>query len=250
MVPFFVRYPCSQAIAAIARWLLPLRVYGVMVVMAVACLGLTGCVHSETGISIIDQHHGEIVQRIRVSESLSTFSGTLAQDWLNSVKRRTRQLGGRIQSQSADEVVVSLPFHNGKELEQTFNQFFQPLLPGGSSGGTLGTDPDAPPAITPDGWPTLESHLSLKESNLLLVLRDRLTYDLDLRSLGVAADDGRLLLNPGSLFDLEFSLTLPWGAQSVGDSLTPAIAPDGKQLTWTLNPGAQNHIEVVFWVPS
>lgn len=56
--------------------------------------------------------------------------------------------------------------------------------------------------------------------------------------------------------DLKFSLQTPWGARSIQPKRPdPALAfptarRQGKTLTWTLQPGQQNHLEAVFWYPS
>jgi len=38
---------------------------------------------------------GEIVQHIKLGERLMSFSGDSAQEWLNSIERRTQQLQGK-----------------------------------------------------------------------------------------------------------------------------------------------------------
>jgi hypothetical protein len=62
-----------------------------------------------------------------------------------------------------------------------------------------------------------------------------------------------MLLSPGGLLELDFSLNTPWGAESietVAGALVPASYSDGKQLVWKLKPGEINYLEAVFWVPS
>ena len=101
--------------------------------------------------------------------------------------------------------------------------------------------------------PKFESHLSVKQNNLLLVLRNRLTLELDLRSLSLLSSNGSLLVSPGGLLELDFSLNTPWGAQSI-ETVAGAIVPEsfqeGKQLVWKLKPGEINYLEAVFWIPS
>jgi hypothetical protein len=89
------------------------------------------------------------------------------------------------------------------------------------------------------------------QNNFLLLVRNRLIYDLDLRSLALISSNGNVLANAGSILDLDFSLNTPWGARNV-EKTENTILPEknGHQLVWKLKPGELNHIEVVFWLPS
>ena len=94
----------------------------------------------------------------------------------------------------------------------------------------------------------------MTQQNFLFFLRNRLIYDVDLRSLGVQSPDGNLLLSPDWL-ELEFKLNTPWGARSVNtakssETTSPEVHTQGQQLAWTLQPGQLNHLEAVFWFPS
>jgi Protein of unknown function (DUF3153) len=99
--------------------------------------------------------------------------------------------------------------------------------------------------------PKIESNVLLEQNNFLLLVKNRLIYDLDLRSLSLIASKGNVLANAGSILDLEFALKTPWGAENIQLTET-AIAPEknGNQLVWKLQPGELNHIEAVFWLPS
>ncbi len=76
---------------------------------------------------------------------------------------------------------------------------------------------------------------------------------LDLRSLSLLSSNGSLLVSPGGLLELDFSLNTPWGAQSmetVAGAIVPESYQEGKQLVWKLKPGEINYLEAVFWIPS
>lgn len=136
------------------------------------------------------------MQHIRLDERLNSTT----QGWLTQLEKRVRTLGGTIR-RTNQEVLITLPFGNAQELEARFNGFFA-------------ADDRAPKtrAAQKDlDLPKIESHLQVKQGNFLLLQRQRLIYDLDLRSLGVLSADGNLLLSPGALIDLEFKLTTPWG---------------------------------------
>ena len=202
-----------------------------MVTMLVLSLWLTGCVEYDVGVHFDNPHRGAIVQRLHIGDRLRSFSDAAARQWVETLERRSRLVGGSVQ-RASDQVLITIPFGNAMELETKFNQFFAAA---------------ADPAANSD-LPEVSSHLTVSHSNFLLLERDRLRYDLDLRSLGVSSPGGSLLLSPG-LIDLGFRLETPWGARSVktANALLPEPEPG---LTWKLIPGQVNHLEAVFWLPS
>ncbi len=206
-----------------------------------ASLMLSGCVKSEVGIDFESPNRGAIVQHIRLDERLTSFSSGTAKTWLDSIEKRVRRFQGKTRRLSNQEILVTIPFGNGEELEARFNEFFSPTI-----------SPKTRSAQKELDLPKLDSHLSVQQGNFLLLQRHRLIYDLDLRSLGVLASDGSLLASPGSLIELGFGLTTPWGARNIiHRSKTPiATRREGKQLIWTLQPGKSNHLEAVFWLPN
>lgn len=204
-------------------------------IMVLAALLLSGCVQYETAIQFASPHAGVLVQSIRLGEQFSALSGASQEQWFKQLEQRTRQVAGRTQTLSDRELQITIPFTNGQDLESKFNQFFSSTA---VVDAITGTDPLA--GIT--------SQLQLHQQNALLLVRSWLVYDLDLRSLGLAAAEGTPLLNPGGLLTLQFSLTTPWGARTA----TPneIVQRQGRTLTWRLQPGQLNHIEAVFWLPS
>jgi len=217
-------------------FLLPL-VFGLLTLV-------TGCVQYDVGVNFESQTRGEIVQHIKLGERLTSFSSETVAEWLKSVERRVRSLDGKTKRLSQTEVLVRIPFNNGAELQDKFNQFYNPIAQTAKSrvASSLETD-----------LPKFESHLNVKQNNLLLVLRNRLSLELDLRSLSLLSSNGSLLLSPGGLLELDFSLNTPWGAKSietVAGALVPESYQQGKQLVWKLKPGEINYLEAIFWIPS
>jgi hypothetical protein len=206
---------------------------------------VTGCVQYDVGVNFDSQTRGEIVQHIKLGEKLTSFSSETVGDWLKSVERRVRYLDGKTKRLSDREVLVSIPFNNGADLQDKFNQFYNPIAQTAKSRVASPLDTDLP---------KFESHLSVKQNNLLLVLRNRLSLELDLRSLSLLSSNGSLLLSPGGLLELDFSLNTPWGAESIETTVAGAIVPasyqEGKQLVWKLKPGEVNYLEAMFWIPS
>ena len=215
----------------------------IVLIVLLASTLLSGCVQYDVGVNFDNPNRGEWVQHIKLGERLTSFSGDSVSEWLNSIERRTRELEGTTQRLSKEEIIVRIPFSNGQELQTKFNEFFHP-----KSNQKFASNVNSEPESE---LPTIESNLLVFQNNLLLLVRNRLIYDLDLRSLALISSKGNVLANPGSILDLEFSLKTPWGAksiQSTEDSLKPE--KNHNQLVWKLKPGELNHIEAVFWLPS
>ncbi|MHC5610610.1 MAG: DUF3153 domain-containing protein [Nostoc sp.] len=211
-------------------------------VVLLTSLLLSGCVKYDVGVNFDNSNSGEIVQHIKLGERLTSFSGDSVYEWLDSIEHRTRQLQGKVQRVSPEEIIVTIPFSNARELQEKFNEFFNSRA--NQTSETVQSKSDSE-------LPKIESNVLLEQNNFLLLVRNRLIYDLDLRSLSLIASKGNVLANAGSILDLEFSLKTPWGAKNIQQTET-AIEPEknGNQLVWKLQPGELNHIETVFWLPS
>jgi hypothetical protein len=222
---------------AIVRWLSRLSRCWVMILLA---LVLSGCVDSTVGIRFDHANRGEIVQHIQLGERLKNFGGPALQHWSKAVEQQATNLGGEATFTAEQDLIVKIPFTSSADLEKKFNQLLGTVLNQDSETAT-GTE-----------LSTIASHLKVEHSNWLLAERDRLVYDIDLRSLGVASAQGEILVSPANLIQLEFQLETPWGAHNYyGDGLNrPRILKQGHQLIWTLIPGKQNVLETVFWLPS
>lgn len=208
-------------------------------VMLFVCLLLSGCVQYDVGVNFNNANSGELVQHIKLGEKLTSFSGDSVYEWLNSIERRARKLAGKAERISKEEVVVTIPFNNGQELQTKFNEFFHPH-----------NNPKTEPSESESQIPKIESNFLLFQDNFLLVVRNRLIYDLDLRSLALISSNGNVLANAGSILDLEFGLNTPWGAKNIQTENSPAPETNNHQLRWQLIPGELNHIETVFWLPN
>jgi hypothetical protein len=227
----------NRAIAPIWQ---KMRVLGVALL---AALALSGCVQYDLGVNFDGEHRGAIVQRIQLGEQLTSFSKSTIQQWLESVKKRSRELDGRIQRVSPQETIVTIPFASGKELEEKFNRFFNPAEQANA---------EVAQAELAD-LPKISSHLKVSQGNFIFFIRNHLNYDVDLRSLGVASKEGAVLISPGSLINLDFSVRSPWGGKNVSgksDAIAPEFINQGNQTIWHLQPGQINHLEFVFWLPS
>ena len=223
-------------------------------ILLLASLLLSGCVDYDLGVNLNNASYGKFVQHIKLGEKLTSFSGDSVYEWLDSIERRARELEGKAKRISEEEVIVTIPFSNGRELERKYNRFFNSRNDSKNSSKNK-TKSRSNKSQSESELPKIDSNLLLKQSNFLLLVRNKLVYDLDLRSLALISSKGNELTNTGSIIDLEFSLKTPWGAssnQQAEDSIEPEInnKKNNKQLSWKLKPGKLNHLEAVFWLPS
>ncbi len=203
---------------------------------------LTGCVRYDVGINFAEQHHGEIVQHIRLAQQLTSLSKTEATQWLKSLESRAKSLQGKAKKVSDEEIIIRIPFSNGKELTDKFNHFFNPNYSKIASGLKV----ENPELVQ------LNAEMSIKQNNWIFFERNKLNIDVDLRALGVLSNQGNVIVSPGSLVDLEFVLNAPWRVKNLAknSNINSESNPDNTQITWQLEPGQINRIETSFWVPS
>lgn len=222
-------------------------------IILVAFLLLSGCVRDDLGLSFRDANHGTLTQQIRFSSQLVGISQVGADLWLEALSKQTTQMGGKVGHPAEREWLLTVPFHNVKELEQKFEQF-EGLIERSASSRSSST---SSPTSSSTARPAPISTLKIASNNLILGQRHHLSYDLDLRSLGIVpnvTNTATVLVDPKELLVLDFQLKTPWGARlpktATANTLAPAVYRNGKQLVWTLKPGEANHLEAVFWLPS
>ncbi len=210
------------------------------VVLILASLTLSGCVQYDLGINFNHTNNGELVQHIKLPETVISFSGDYISEWSKTLERRARKLSGSVKRISPEEIIVKIPFTSGKELQEKFSGFFN--YPAAPKNDKIGNNSELP---------NIASNLIVQDNNFLLLSRNHLIYDLDLRSLAALTSKGNNLNVTSSIIDLDFSLQTPWGVNNIQQTEN-ILQPEknGKQLVWKLKPGELNHIEVVFWTPN
>lgn len=199
---------------------------------------LSGCVRYDVGVNFSEQHHGQIVQHIRLAEQLTSLSQTEANKWLNSLETRAKALNGKAKKVSSQEIIITIPFSNGQELTKKFNQFFNP-----NPSQLSATLPEENSELV-----QLTAQMSIKQSNWLLAENNQLNIQVDLRALGMLSKQGNIIVSPGSLVNLEFGLTAPGMVKNLGQMKSDLV--DLNQMVWQLKPGELNTIKASFWVPS
>lgn len=223
---------------------LPAGIAATLAIIRTSCLflllsiSLSGCIDYDLAIHYRSPNQGEFVQHIQLGERLQTLNSDAQQRWVEAVERTAQKLGGRLQRDPSG-LAVTIPFISSADLEKKFNQFYKTL------GQSALVEPDS-------GIPSVTGHLAIQRSNLILVERNRLRYEVDLRSLGVRSATGDVLVSPTSLINLEFKLDTPWGSRTNAKSKTlkPRSLKGGKRLIWTLIPGEENWIDTTFWMPN
>lgn len=202
---------------------------------------LTGCVDYDVGLHFDSPYDGTIVQHLHIGEELTNLDRAATKKWVNSIEDRAYQLQGKVKRVSSEEIAVVIPFHNGKELVNKFNRFFY----GDSS------PVDSSSATEANDLASLNSQMSLRQSNLLLFERNYINLNVDLRALGAIDSQSKIVVNPNSFVNLTFQVKAPWIARSLkgSDRLNPVKNTPGK-LIWQLQPGEMNHIEAVVWLVS
>ncbi|WP_267383795.1 DUF3153 domain-containing protein [Cyanobacterium sp. uoEpiScrs1] len=199
---------------------------------------LSGCVHYDVGVDFSQQHRGEITQYISLAEQLTNLSQTEADKWLDSLKKRAENLHGQAKRISPEEIMIKIPFGNGKELTEKFNKFFNPS-PSRLARTLKNSNSDLV---------DLKAKISLKQSNWLFMEHNLLNLEVDLRALGVLSNQGNVIFSTGSLIDLEFILKAPLGLKNIVSNTS--FEQKTNQIIWKLKPGQINTIESSFWVPS
>ncbi len=197
---------------------------------------LTGCVRYDVGIDFQNQHRGEIIQNINLAPQLSRLSQKEVQEWIDSLQKRAENLNGKLENVSENTFRVIIPFSNGQELSNKFNQLYhqQPRREKKQS--------DKIDLVN------LDAQMSIEQTNLLLLERNLMNFTVDLRGLGVVSQEGNIIVSSGSLLDLNLGITSPLMVQLIQQNAQ--ISKKNNELIWHLQPGQINQLKVICWVPS
>jgi Protein of unknown function (DUF3153) len=211
------------------NWLLRLINRQLVIIFLTIAIGLSGCVKYDTGINFTNLSDGEIVEHIQLGEQLNSFSQNAVKTWIASIKQRTIQAQGHLERLSDREYKVTIPFNNPEELVTKIDRYF---------------NPNSTQSET-------KSQIQIERRNLLLITRNHLTYDIDLRSLSIDVADPKVSIDAANSVNLDFSISSPWGVKNIDIQNAATIASsDARQITWQLKPGKVNHIDAVFWLPN
>ncbi|HEY9689526.1 MAG TPA: DUF3153 domain-containing protein, partial [Coleofasciculaceae cyanobacterium] len=177
------------------------RIWGGL--LAVAVVLLAGCVDLETEVRFGEANHGEVVQTLRLDESWQVWGGATAHEWLDRWADRARSLGGQVLNQSDRTLTIAIPFHNGRDLQSTFQAFSTPPAHPSTP------DPDrADPSLLFDRL-AFPSQFQLHQQNWLIAVRNQLRYEVDLRSLAAVGGNQFALVDADRLLRWRFGLRVP-----------------------------------------
>ena len=206
------------------RWL---KIVGQLVMIAGVLL-LTGCLQYDLDIQFDSQTHGQLTQELhwRGAEGLTN------PDWtqrLDELRDRTAAVDGTIRFVDEQTLTITIPFNNGAELEQKFNEFFNPET---STTGLLNL---------PSGE-TITAHLVLRQNNWFGVIFNHVDIQFDLTAVPDLAATRLPLLQTQQLLVGNVRLTAPWVRLPTGEL-------NGSE-EWSLVPGTLNTLAADFWIPS
>ncbi len=205
-------------------------------------LCLTGCVRYDVGVSFPQANSGTIIQHIKLGEQLTSFSEVEGNAWLNSIEKRALNLHGKTKRISPEELVITIPFNNGKDLVNKFNEFFVPQI--NSKQIKKVNKNDSANLLE------LEAKMLIKQSNLLVLERNVLDFNADLRPLGVISNEGNIIISSGDLINIQLQLNFPWGAKIITNESAKWEKDDLNQYNIELEAGQINQLTAIFWIPN
>ncbi len=197
-------------------------------------ISLSSCVKYDTGVNFTSLNYGEIVEHIQLGEQLNSFSEQAVQRWVASIEERTKQAAGKIERISDREFKVIIPFNNAQELVAKIDRYFNPT------------------PVNSEDTSKFKAHLQVEQNNFLLVVRNHLSYDIDLRSLAIQSSDPKVAVSSQKNVDLDFRLQSPWGVKNsdFSGNIVGVNTTNNNQMNWELKPGELNHLDAIFWLPN
>ncbi|MGY6529163.1 MAG: DUF3153 domain-containing protein [Cyanobacterium sp.] len=213
-----------------------------LILFTVLVVFLTGCVRYDVGVNFSQANSGTIIQHIKLGEQLTSFSESEGNAWLNGIQKQALRLHGKAKRLSAEELVVTIPFHNGQDLVSKFNQFFISEV-----------DSKVNRNLTQqqgDSLLDLEASMDITQNNGIFVERNVLHFSADLTPLGVISDEGNIIISSGDLINLQLSFNFPWGAKLITNDFPTWERGEDNQYNVSLKAGQVNDVTAIFWLPN
>jgi Protein of unknown function (DUF3153) len=205
-------------------------------------IGLSGCVKYDTGVNFFSLNSGEIVEHIQLGEQLNSFSQTAVKRWVNSIEQRVQQADGKIERINDQELKIVIPFNSTQQLVAKIDSYFNP-----NPVDRVNPNPNLSPESS-----QFNAHMQIEQNNFLVMVRNHLSYDIDLRSLAVKSSDPKVSIVAQNIVDLNFKIQSPWGVKSsnAAGSVMGTNTTNSRQMNWQLQSGQLNHIDAIFWLPN
>lgn len=248
----------TQAIAQIRRGLVGwFKAVALGWVALGLLVSLSGCVEAQTRLEFPLAEGGAIVQVVHLGRAVTTLGEAAVQRWFDQLAQQATSAGGQVIERGDRALAVRIPFHSGRHLSQQFATFYESFFAFApeSSPRAPAANPDLTELAGPDFL--LPVSLRLQQNNLGVVVRNRLSYSLDLRSLALLPLATPPVGDPGpesSAIDWRFGVQAwavrPQPTQVASATVVPPPETVAGGVSWRLQPGQVNQIDVVFWVPS
>jgi hypothetical protein len=212
-----------------------------MILFCMVAIGLSGCVKYDTGVNFFSLNSGEIVEQIQLGEQLNSFSQTAVKRWVDSIEQRVQQAEGKIERINDQELKIVIPFNNAQQLVAKIDRYFNPNP----------VDRVNSNGLSPESS-QFNAHMQIEQNNFLLMVRNHLIYDVDLRSLAIKSSDRKVSVAAKNIVDLNFKIQSPWGVKSnnTAGSIMGTNTTNERQMNWQLRSGELNHIDATFWLPN
>ncbi|MGF1535119.1 MAG: DUF3153 domain-containing protein [Elainellaceae cyanobacterium] len=223
-----------------------------LILVAVLALLAGGCLDTDVAIRFTDANHGQIEERIVLSDRLSQLDSDAMERWKSQIKQQVQQMGGTARESDGD-LRLKVPFFNNRDLTDKFNRLV--------SGFEVG-----PQGLLSEPGQSIARFTATRDCNVLVAQRNRLSLDVDLRSLQQVSQAGMQLRQINGLLDGTLRLSAP---SPVVEANEPSLLSclfdgaanqltlnqsnnrsDSRALEWHIDPERANHLDVAFWVPN
>jgi hypothetical protein len=221
---------------------------------------LSGCVRYDLELNFPNSNSGTILQHIRLGEQLTSFSQREGNAWFSILETRAKKLHGKTTKISPEEIVITIPFANGQDLVSKFNTFFaDSTITKNVNKEEVNNEEVNKEEVNNEEVNNeenknelieLKAEMSIKQSNLLFVERNKLNISADLSSLGVVSEEGDVIFSSGDLIDLEIQFNFPWGVKLSQNEPPSPTEESTSQFIWKLQPGQINQTTAIFWLPN
>ncbi|MGI0479474.1 DUF3153 domain-containing protein [Geminocystis sp. CENA526] len=203
---------------------------------------LTGCVRYDVNVYFPHVNSGMMIQHIKLGEQLTSFSKGEGDFLLKNIENQAKKLDGKTRRISKEELVVIIPFDNGKDLVTKFNQFF--VAPDTDKTRKKLGESDYNTLLN------LNANMSIEQKNLLLLERNTLNFNADLTPLGVIGNDGTIIISSGDLIDLKIQFSFPFGTKLITNDYPKWEKLPNNSYEISLEAGQINDIKAIFWLPN
>jgi len=203
---------------------------------------LSGCVRYDVNINFHDVNNGTMIQQIKLSEQLTNLSQGESNIWLKNLQNQAKKVDAKIKKISAEELELIIPFNNGEDLVEKFNQLFTTKIMEKSVNSLDQVD-----FISLSDFNT---KMAITQSNFLFFERNIINFQADLTPFGVPSNNGNIIISSGDLISLQINFNFPWGAKLTTNDYPQWEKLSNQNYNISLKAGQLNEFKAVFWLPN